>query len=644
MSTSAAVIHRLGDELIRDPHTAFFELIKNSYDADATEVEVEFHRPLSEAPKILIRDNGTGMTVEDLRTKWARAAGENKVLEPYTPRFHRRRLGAKGIGRFSLAKLGDQVKIITKTETSRSQIHFALHFSTFTDDKDFDDMYFDYTEGVPRRGFDNGTHLELSGLRDRWGKREIRKIRSQLSHLIDPEREDQQFRIAFKCSKFPELNGPLDNPIAGKETHRVRFSIDQNGNYERIVEVNGLTKKVKESRAPLHCGPVQGVIRYYKQGVKSQDRRLSDSAEESHMGVKVYRDGCRVRPYGEETSDDWLLIASKRAKAGGKYYVQPQAVAGSVHVSAIENQRLIDATNREAGMIENDEFATFRTFVLDHVELLNKLLEQETRSESRKQKRHTVRKILDTVVDCLQRQESDVYRGYVSKLDRRKRGEVGQTTTRRETRVTDAKLSTKDEWFCASCEARWRVPTSQTPKLCMDLAVNRKGQSRKAEGCGSTNIHRSKHELRNGSPNLGAILSGKYALVGGKQIKVKVDYDMGEDDDEYRVDEREIIINGNHRAYRLAEHLDQMSGKKYEIGDDVFIPALTIHITKNVCLAWAEFHFRETQEWTEFRSRYDALQGAICESVLSKLGFSDSAAGTTAQPPPADVVETSPGL
>ena len=64
---------------------------------------------------------------------------------------------------------------------------------------------------------------------------------------------------------------------------------------------------------------------------------------------------------------------------------------------------------------------------------------------------------------------------------------------------------------------------------------------------------------------------------------------MGEGDDEYRVDQREIVINGNHRAYRLAEHLDQMSGKKYEIGDDVFVPALTIHITKNVCLAWAGF-------------------------------------------------------
>ena len=189
-STSAAIARRLGDQLIKDPHTAFFELIKNSYDADATEVEVNFHRPLSDAAKIVIRDNGTGMTIGDLRTKWARAAGENKVQEPYTPCFSRRRLGAKGIGRFSSAKLGDNVKVITKTERDRLQIQFTINFAAFTDDKDFEDMDFQYTEGAPRRGFQRGTILELSALRDRWGKREIRKIRHQLSHLIDPDVEE----------------------------------------------------------------------------------------------------------------------------------------------------------------------------------------------------------------------------------------------------------------------------------------------------------------------------------------------------------------------------------------------------------------------------------------------------------------------
>ena len=82
---------------------------KNSYDADAANVYVKFHKISKPGGTIIIQDNGTGMDDNDIELKWARAAGENKLREPYTPKYHRRRLGAKGIGRFSLAKLGDTV-------------------------------------------------------------------------------------------------------------------------------------------------------------------------------------------------------------------------------------------------------------------------------------------------------------------------------------------------------------------------------------------------------------------------------------------------------------------------------------------------------------------------------------------------------
>ncbi len=109
--------------------------------------------------------------------------------------------------------------------------------------------------------------------------------------------------------------------------------------------------------------------------------------------------------------------------------------------------------------------------------------------------------------------------------------------------------------------------------------------------------------------------------MAGRQVRVRVDYEMGENDDEFLIDEREIVINGNHPAYEVAENLDQFSGKKYEIGDDVFVPALTVHITKNVCLAWAEFHFKESKNWTDFKARYDTLQSNICASVRQQLGI-----------------------
>ena len=62
----------LGRELITDRITALFELVKNCYDANANNVDITFEylNPLTDKSKIIIEDNGLGMTYEDIRDKW----------------------------------------------------------------------------------------------------------------------------------------------------------------------------------------------------------------------------------------------------------------------------------------------------------------------------------------------------------------------------------------------------------------------------------------------------------------------------------------------------------------------------------------------------------------------------------------------
>ena len=513
-SASAAILNRFGDELIKDHQTAFFELIKNSFDADATLVSVKFHNTKNIDGEIIIEDNGGGMSPEDIKTKWARAAGENKVRKPFTPKFNRRQLGAKGIGRFSISKLGSFVKVITKPDNSSKQYVFRVDFNDFTDDKDFDKMPLDLKEGQPGRGFSNGTILEIKKLRNKWTKRDIQKAKNQLSHLIDPENQDQNFQISFESNDYPELSGIIENPLTGQDSHLIIFEIDEKGKY-KFESTIGEKKNIEEKTLPpLSCGPIKGKIRYYKEGIKTRDRRIDDTTDESHLGVKVYRDGCRVRPYGEE---------------------------------------------------------------------------------------------------------SDIYENYVATIDRGKKGDFGESYSRKFTQVKDIKLPSKEEWCCLDCNEIWRVIKNQIPEFCLDKAVNRKGELRNVEGCGSKNIEKSKHKPKQKETDLSSIISGEYALISGRQLKVRVDYDMGSHDDEYNISEREIIINGNHIGFTVSALLDNMSGKKYEIGDDVFVPALTIHITKCVCLAWAELHYNKDKDWLEFKTRYDNLQERIYNEVQKNL-------------------------
>ena len=617
-TVSAALLHRIGDELIKDPQTAFCELVKNGFDADATEVLVSFRKTGTKDGIISIQDNGTGMTEEDIETKWSRAGGENKVRNPRSPKFQRPRLGSKGIGRFSLSKLGNSVKIITRPPGNPQQIVFSENYAGFTEDKNFDEMDILYKKGSPRKGFNHGTILEISELcENRWRKREIKKVQNTLRHLIAAERKDQSFRIIFNCVDYPDLTGPLTNPIAGQESHRIDFRIERHGAYVCETKVKGkiISTNKEQREAPLY-GPVEGAIKYYHQGLKREDRKLAGSSEGSHMGIKVYRDNCLVLPYGEE-SDDWLQMKEKKARSGGKYYVTPRHVAGSIYISAKDNPDLKDATNREAGIIGNNAFEIFKGFVQGHVALLNTLLEQETRSESQKQKRQTVKKILDTAVKCLNRQESETYGDYVERLDRSKKGKSGETIKNQEAVVVDLKERSKEEWNCNGCEVRWRTLKGKTPSACMELAVSRNGDLRNVEGCGSRNIERAKHTAHKSASPLTSIVSGEYALIEGRQLRVRVDENMGENEEEFLFDTREIVVNGNHPTYSLAAKLDRV--ERYESG--VFVPALTVHITKCVCFAWAELHFKETQNWEDFKDRYNELQNSICAAVGSELGF-----------------------
>ncbi len=82
---------------------AIFELVKNSFDAHATKVEVIFKSNNSESSSIIIKDNGKGMTVEDLKDKWLFVAYSAKTDgtedKDYRQKINKNKsyAGAKGI-------------------------------------------------------------------------------------------------------------------------------------------------------------------------------------------------------------------------------------------------------------------------------------------------------------------------------------------------------------------------------------------------------------------------------------------------------------------------------------------------------------------------------------------------------------------
>lgn len=112
--TKARAIELLGRKQIRDGVTALAELMKNSYDADADWIHVEFVTN-SENPYILICDDGYGMNEDEITGKWLVLGTDSKKDKKgkTTPKG-RLIMGEKGIGRLAAAQLGQQMWMFTK--------------------------------------------------------------------------------------------------------------------------------------------------------------------------------------------------------------------------------------------------------------------------------------------------------------------------------------------------------------------------------------------------------------------------------------------------------------------------------------------------------------------------------------------------
>jgi hypothetical protein len=107
------LFRELGELLVGRDSTALVELIKNSYDADATSVTVYGENlDIPDVGKIVIVDNGVGMNKEQFMRGFLRIASRFKSeTDVRSPRFQRRYTGAKGIGRLAAHKLASFIEI-----------------------------------------------------------------------------------------------------------------------------------------------------------------------------------------------------------------------------------------------------------------------------------------------------------------------------------------------------------------------------------------------------------------------------------------------------------------------------------------------------------------------------------------------------
>lgn len=316
----ARLLTMLGDQLIKNERIALVELIKNAYDADADSVEVRFEdfdedMSINASSSIVIKDDGCGMTPEKIKSSWMNPADPSKYIEKNegkrkTPEKKRVIQGEKGIGRFSVLKLGKSITITTRFEGSEFESVLKYDFTEFDDEftskndeqKDIflDEIEIDYSEVAPSGLItgSRGTVIEICELKGLWNQNIIGKLCRDVSGLTDPvsritDREvDDNFKISIFCNGEPvpvedenaeylkrlvedkavlEIQGEFNS-----EQNAFVFSEGKNGKTERISledpKIKGLWiwKREFEDEVIGHVQPTLPGLSIQDRGIKAR--------------------------------------------------------------------------------------------------------------------------------------------------------------------------------------------------------------------------------------------------------------------------------------------------------------------------------------------------------------------------------------
>ena len=499
-AVSAKTARLIGRENISDVEGAVIELIKNSYDADATCVFVQFRVPFPSVPQtisfelatsvfgqedledlikyykndgkkfvkleakedeqeaklreflfryntIAVLDNGTGMTEETLRTAWMNIGTSDKEERKRSP-GGRIKTGAKGIGRFALDKLSKATTVYTKSSTDPlvrwrinwEQFETAVMLDEVSAEIEFvEDAFSDIAQretlnrtiNYSNYTWDTGTVILLNPTREKWSSFSFERLNRNLKSIF-PDTDQSDFDIyvdnvffpsySFVNERFSLSEGDYDYKISGYydgkdlikltidrkeiDTRKIKVFIDVDEQkiecslkdfwsreafqkegfkrsdyakqYEMEIPVSDLNKN--ETGALYSVGPFNADFYFLKNTNSTNEivkpilmNRRKDVIN-NYSGIKLYRDGFKVRPYGEEGPlFDWINLGERARKspAGvateGTWRVRTNQIIGAVRISKDQNPNLVDMANRE-GLAVNDAYIAFVSIIEKMIE------------------------------------------------------------------------------------------------------------------------------------------------------------------------------------------------------------------------------------------------------------------------------------
>lgn len=376
---SSALKNIIGRDLITDDYIAVFELVKNSFDAHASRVDIYFKNIYGKNPKIVIVDNGKGMSYDDLLNKWlfvaysAKKEGTEDDTYDYRSNIYSKRFfaGAKGIGRFSCDKLGKTLYLETLKDSQNAKIETLLtEWEKF--EENIQDNFVDIAvlhSTIEKSDYDlkHGTVLEITQLREVWDRNKFLKLKDSLSKLINPINENK-FEIFIHVEEELEnddegdynkkVNGKVENFIFDAlniKTTKIISNISENGKITTELFDGGqrIYRIVEKNKDFLKLQNIRYEIYYLNHSAKVTFAMKMGLPSIQYGNVFLYKNGFRVYPYGETGEDPFKI--DQRKSQGYNRFLGTREIIGQIQING-NNEHFIETSSRGDGLVKNEHY------------------------------------------------------------------------------------------------------------------------------------------------------------------------------------------------------------------------------------------------------------------------------------------------
>ncbi|MEP0884662.1 ATP-binding protein [Trichocoleus sp. ST-U3] len=394
---SPNILNRLGEELIPNPDQGIIELVKNSYDADATECTVELVNTNAIGGSLILSDNGVGMDISAISEGWLVLGRSKKAAREPTP-LGRLPVGDKGLGRLAALRQGSQVTLKTRPKNEPGvEYSLTINWQDFEQAYVVEDISFDIQKRSMDRG--QGTDIIIRDLNIKFGRREVKRLARELLLLADPFDNHIAFRPRLIAPEFVDLEKQVNKAYFEDAELHLKAHLNTDG----IAEASVLDWKGsllfhadhhELSKEAYRTAPAEfelWVFLLNPQNFSAKKASFGDVRDWlAEVGnVHLYHRGLRVKPYGDQ-GDDWLRINLARSR-NPEVRPSTSTVIGRV-IANDPDDLLIQKTDR-LGFLESESFLELRRFAIDVLDWMAKVRLKETEKKREQVKQESSRDV-----------------------------------------------------------------------------------------------------------------------------------------------------------------------------------------------------------------------------------------------------------